>query len=297
MKKPNLHNYILLFKHAIIWGSALINYKITLKSFDIFVLSGGRLFFAAIFFIFIYNIFLHTVNFKLLFSKKFYIFFLIGLINYVMPFTLIAIGIKGMSSGLAALLMSAGPFYAILFGHIFTKDKFNKYKLFGSIIGFLSIFILVYDQIYITKSTTIVSIIFVMCASLSYIIGGVIIEKNRKYNNETIASLSMISGALILIPFCIYELANLNLQDAKFESILSLIYLGIFSTAIAFMMRAKLIFDNGLVFMSQVSFLIPISGLYFSWIFLNEKFTHNMLYSLILIIFGLFILQRGYKNI
>ncbi len=297
MKKPNLHNYILLFILGIIWGSAFFNYKITLKSFDIFVLSGGRLFFAAIFFIFIYNIFLHTVNFKLLFSKKFYIFFLIGLINYVMPFTLIAIGIKGMSSGLAALLMSAGPFYAILFGHIFTKDKFNKYKLFGSIIGFLSIFILVYDQIYITKSTTIVSIIFVMCASLSYIIGGVIIEKNRKYNNETIASLSMISGALILIPFCIYELANLNLQDAKFESILSLIYLGIFSTAIAFMMRAKLIFDNGLVFMSQVSFLIPISGLYFSWIFLNEKFTHNMLYSLILIIFGLFILQRGYKNI
>ena len=297
MKKPNLYSYLLLLILGIIWGSAFFNYKITLKSFDIFVLSGGRLFFAAIFFIFIYNIFLQTVNFKLLFSKKFYIFFIIGLINYVMPFTFIAIGIKGMSSGLAALLMSAGPFYAIFFGHIFTKEKFNKYKLFGSIIGFLSIFILVYDQIYITKSTTIVSIIFVMCASLSYIIGGVLIERNRKFNNETIASLSMICGALILMPFCIYELLNFNLQDTKIESILSLFYLGIFSTAIAFMMRAKLIFDNGLVFMSQVSFLIPISGLYFSWIFLNEKFTYNMMYSLILIIFGLFILQRGYKNI
>ena len=136
-----------------------------------------------------------------------------------------------------------------------------------------------------------------MCASLSYIIGGVLIERNRKFNNETIASLSMICGALILMPFCIYELLNFNLQDTKIESILSLFYLGIFSTAIAFMMRAKLIFDNGLVFMSQVSFLIPISGLYFSWIFLNEKFTYNMMYSLILIIFGLFILQRGYKNI
>ena len=34
---------------------------------------------------------------------------------------------------------SAGPFFAIIFGHIFTKDKVNNYKLFGSIIGFLSI--------------------------------------------------------------------------------------------------------------------------------------------------------------
>ena len=62
------------------------------------------------------------------------------------------------------------------------------------------------------------------------------------------------------------------------------------------MMRAKLIFDNGLVFMSQVSFLIPIFGLYFSWLFLSENFTFNMFYSLVLIIFGLFILQKGYKK-
>ena len=82
----------------------------------------------------------------------------------------------------------------------------------------------------------------------------------------------------------------------KFESTFSIIYLGIFSTAVAFMMRAKLIFDNGLVFMSQVSFLIPIFGLYFSWLFLNENFTFNMFYSLVLIILGLFILQKGYRK-
>ena len=62
------------------------------------------------------------------------------------------------------------------------------------------------------------------------------------------------------------------------------------------MMRAKLIFDNGLVFMSQVSFLIPIFGLYFSWLYLNENFTFNMFYSLVLIILGLFILQKGYRK-
>ena len=155
---------------------------------------------------------------------------------------------------------------------------------------------LVYDQVYLSKLTNIKSILFVMSASLSYIIGGVLIEKNKKYNNETIASLSMIWGAIILFPLLFVELYKTDFSSVKFESTFSIIYLGIFSTAVAFMMRAKLIFDNGLVFMSQVSFLIPIFGLYFSWLFLNENFTFNMFYSLVLIILGLFILQKGYRK-
>jgi len=48
--------------------------------------------------------------------------------------------------------------------------------------------------------------------------------------------------------------------------------------------------------MSQVSLLIPIFGLYFSWLFLSEKFTANMLISLFTILFGLWVLQLGYKK-
>jgi len=62
-------------------------------------------------------------------------------------------------------------------------------------------------------------------------------------------------------------------------------------------MRAKLIFDNGLIFMSQVSLLIPIFGLYFSWLFLSEKLTASMLISLLIILFGLWVLQLGYKKL
>ena len=167
--------------------------------------------------------------------------------------------------------MSAGPFYAIILSHFFTSDKFNRFKFLGTVIGFISVFILFYDQIYISKTTTILSVLIVMSASLSYVIGGLIIEKNKKYNNETIAILSMICGTIILLPICIPKLYNLNFQLTQISSFASLIYLGL-CTAIAFMIRAKLIFENGLIFMSQVSLLIPLFGLYFSWLFLNENF-------------------------
>ena len=296
MIKPSIKSYFLLFFLAAIWGSAFFNYKIVLISFDYFLLAGGRLFFATIFLCLLSLFFLRSINFKILFSKNFYIFFIIGFTNYVLPFSLIAFGIEGMSSGLAALLMSAGPFYAIILSHLFTNDKFNKYKLIGTLIGFVSVFILFYDQVYVTKSTTIKSVLIIMSASLSYVIGGLIVQKFKKYNNQTIATLSMGCGTVLLLPICIYKLSKLNINHVELNSLLSLIYLGVFSTAIAFMMRAKLIFDNGLIFMSQVSLLIPIFGLYFSWLFLSEKFSANMLISLFTILFGLWVLQLGYKK-
>ena len=89
---------------------------------------------------------------------------------------------------------------------------------------------------------------------------------------------------------------NLDFKQVEINSLFSLIYLGVVSTAIAFMIRAKLIFDNGLIFMSQVSLLIPIFGLYFSWLFLSEEFSINMFISLVIILFGLWVLQLGYRK-
>ena len=105
----------------------------------------------------------------------------------------------------------------------------------------------------------------------------------------------MICGTIILLPVCIFQISLLDYSSIQLSSFISLVYLGIVSTAIAFMIRAKLIFENGLVFMSQVSLLIPIFGLYFSWLFLGEKFSNNMLISLIIILFGLWVLQKAYK--
>ena len=297
MQKPILKSYLLLFLLSAIWGSAFFNYKIVLTSFDYFILAGGRILFASIFLCILSLILFKRIEYKFLFSKKIYVFFLIGLTNYVVPFCLIAYGISGMTSGLAALLMSAGPFYAIILSHYFTSDKFNRFKFLGTVIGFISVFILFYDQVYISRTTTFLSVLIVMSASLSYVIGGLIIQKYKDYNNETTAALSMICGTIILLPICIIKLNNLDFQEVETNSLLSLIYLGIVSTAIAFMIRAKLIFENGLVFMSQVSLLIPVFGLYFSWLFLSETFSINMFISLIIILFGLWVLQLGYKKV
>jgi len=97
-----------------------------------------------------------------------------------------------------------------------------------------------------------------------------------------------------MIPLTYYFYTEPDNKLFYIESFYSLIYLGVVSTAIAFYIRAIIIIKNGLVFMSQVSLLIPIFGVFFSYIFLQEKLYPSMLISLILLIVGLSILQKGY---
>ncbi len=297
MQKPGLKSYILLLLLGAVWGSAFFNYKIVMLSFDFYFLAGGRLFFASLF-LFLFFIFLSKkIKFKYFISKDAYHFILVGLMNYVCPFLLIAHGINNMSSGTGALLMSSGPFYAIIISHFFLKDHFNKVKFIGTFVGFLSILILVYDRVHLNQSTDFLSVLYVILASLSYVIGGAIIQKLKKYDIEHISLISMFYGTLILTPFIIYELFKLDLNSVDPTSIYSLIYLGVVSTAIAFLIRSRLIYQHGLIFMSQVSFLVPLFGVYFSWLFLNETLSINMIISLIITILGLYVLQKGYSKI
>ena len=136
-----------------------------------------------------------------------------------------------------------------------------------------------------------------MSASFFYICGGMIIKKNiDKYNNEIITCFSLIWATIITLPLTFYFYNDLIDKMFYVESFYSLIYLGVVSTAIAFYIRSKIIIKNGLVFMSQVSLLIPIFGVFFSYVFLQEKLYPSMFISLALLIIGLSILQKGYKK-
>ena len=102
----------------------------------------------------------------------------------------------------------------------------------------------------------------------------------------------MIWATLLLAPLTFYFNPNLIGMTFYIESFYSLIYLGIVSTAIAFYIRAKLIINNGLVFMSQVSLLLPIFGVFFSYLFLKEAFYPSMAISLVFLIMGYLFSKR-----
>ena len=82
------------------------------------------------------------------------------------------------------------------------------------------------------------------------------------------------------------------------DSLISVIYLGIVPTGLAWLLRFRILTRNGLIFQSQVSYLIPIFGTILSYIFLKELITTKVLISLIAVSIGIYFVRKAdYKKI
>ena len=140
MKQPKLIDYILLTILALIWASAFFNIKIATYSFGPVTIAFLRVFFGA--FPVLFLCYVKKIKIEA-FSKDWHWFAMIGFINLVAPFFLIAYGVKSVQSNLAAILMSTTPLSSTVLGHLYTKnEKFNLIKTIGILIGFFGIIFL-----------------------------------------------------------------------------------------------------------------------------------------------------------
>ena len=289
MKQPTVFDYLLLIFLALIWASAFFNIKIATYSFGPITIAFLRVFFGAI------PVLLLCYYKKIkveAFSKDWHWFAMIGFINLVAPFYLIAYGVQSVQSNLAAILMSTTPLSSTVLGHFYTKnEKFNFIKTIGILIGFSGILYLFSDNILINENN-IFSALLILLGSTCYVIGGVLTLKISKKKNENVTGSILIWAVIILIPIVSFAEQAWDISP-RVDSTISVIYLGLVSTGIAWLLRFKILVKNGLIFQSQVSYLIPIFGTILSYIFLKELITFKVLISLIAVCIGIYFVRRA----
>ena len=128
--------------------------------------------------------------------------------------------------------------------------------------------------------------------STCYVVGGVLTLKISKKKNENVTGSILIWAVLILIPLSILIEQPWNLNP-RLDSTISVIYLGLVSTGLAWLLRFRILVKNGLIFQSQVSYLIPIFGTILSYIFLKELITIKILVALIAVIVGIYFVKKA----
>ena len=293
MRQPKLLDYLLLILLALIWASAFFNIKIATYSFGPITIAFLRVFFGAI------PVLLLCYYKKIkieAFSKDWHWFAMIGFINLVAPFFLIAYGVQSVQSNLAAILMSTTPLSSTVLGHFYTKnEKFNFIKTIGILIGFSGILYLFSDNILINENNFF-SAILILLGSTCYVIGGVLTLKISKKKNENVTGSILVWAILILIPIASIVEQPWNVSP-RLDSTISVIYLGLVSTGIAWLLRFRILVNNGLIFQSQVSYLIPIFGTILSYIFLKELITFKVLISLIAVSVGIYFVRKADNKI
>ena len=292
MRQPKLIDYILLTVLALIWASAFFNIKIATYSFGPVTIAFLRVFFGAIPVLLI----CYYKRIKIeAFSKDWHWFAMIGFINLVAPFFLIAYGIQSVQSNLAAILMSTTPLSSTVLGHFYLKnEKFNLIKTFGILVGFSGILYLFSDNLLISENNF-WSALLILLGSTCYVIGGVLTLKISKKKNENVTGSILIWAIIILLPLASFIEQPWN-TIPRLDSTISVIYLGLVSTGIAWLLRFKILVNNGLIFQSQVSYLIPIFGTILSYVFLKELITSKVLISLAAVSIGIFFVRKADYN-
>ena len=289
MREANSFDIFLLVLLAAIWGSSFLNIKIATNSYEPITLALVRVIFASIPLILLCKYKKIKIE---AFSKEWKSYSLIGLCNIAIPFTLIAIGTGQINSYLAAMLMSTTPLSGTILAHIFTKnEKMNLGKVIGILIGFSGILFLFLDKVIINEKNYIFALITIL-GSTFYSIGGILTLRIKNKGNENVTTSTTIWSLIFLIPFSII-LEKPWLMNPSIESTLSLLYLGIIATGLAWLIRFRILSVNGLVFQTQVAYLIPIFGVFFGYFLMDEVITWRVLISLSIIILGIYIVKKN----
>ena len=289
MREPKIIDYALLTILALIWSSAFFNIKIATYSYGPVTIAFLRTFFGAIPVVGICLVKKIKIE---AFSKDWYWFAAIGMVNLVIPFFLIAYGVQRVQSNLAAILMASTPLSATVLAHLFTKnEKINLIKIFGVLVGFSGIVFLFSDNTLINENNFTYALL-ILVGSTFYVIGGLLTLKVSNKKNENVTASILIWGTLFLIPITAFTEKPWNLNPST-ESTISLVYLGVVATGLAWLLRFKILKNNGLVFQAQVAYLIPIFGIILGYIFLKELITPKVLVAVAAVIIGIYFVQKS----
>jgi len=292
MREPKFIDYALLTILALIWSSAFFNIKIATYSYGPVTIAFLRIFFGAIPVIGLCLVKKIKIE---AFSKDWYWCAAIGMINLVIPFFLIAYGIQKVQSNLAAILMASTPLSATVLAHFFTdNEKINSIKLFGVLIGFSGIVFLFSDNILINENNFL-SVLIIFFASTFYVIGGILTLKISNKKNENVTASMLIWATIFLIPITAFIEKPWNLNPST-DSTISIIYLGIVATGLAWLLRFRILKTNGLVFQAQVAYLIPIFGIILGYIFLKELITPKVFVAVAAIVIGIYLVKKSNVN-
>ena len=292
MREANTLDLSLLILLAIIWGSSFFNIKIATYSYDPITLALVRVIFASVPLLLLCKVKRIRIE---AFGNNWNWYAIIGLCNIAIPFVLIAIGTAKINSYLAAILMSTTPLSGSILAHFFTKDeKLSFLKSLGVLIGFSGIVLLFFDKVIINSENYIYALITIL-GSTFYCIGGLLTLRLKHEKNENVTTSTTLWSVIFLLPFSLVIESPWE-STPTLISTLSLLYLGVIATGFAWLIRFRILTVNGLVFQTQVAYLIPIFGIIFGYFLMDEIITWRVLLSLVIILFGIYIFKKNNKE-
>ena len=298
MKKINqIYDYAGLFFLSAIWGSSFLFIKLSVETIPPYFLTFFRLLIASI----ILSIFFKLYTNHLIFQKKnLWKMFFIALVGNFIPFNLISWSELYVESVVASTLIGTMPLFTCIIAHFSkTGEKTNLFVFFGLFLGLFGIISLFdFPSKNFLSNNNFMNLI-ILFSAFCYALSANCVKSVGDLSSLQVATSSTIYATILScislpIILCNHDNSLSELiTSISLKSLFASLMLGILCTATAIIIFFYLIKKKGAVFASQSNFLIPCFGILWSYLFLDEDISKQIMLGLIVILFGLYFVHKG----
>jgi drug/metabolite transporter (DMT)-like permease len=296
MNKNKSESFLLLAILSIIWGSSFILMKKGMLTYSPSQVASMRVFFAGLVFVPIF-----IKQFRNIPWDKFWWILLFAVLELGIPPFLYTFAQIKVDSSSAGILNSLVPLFTLLTGIFMFKHRFHWLTTSGVFVGLLGAFLMTYFKSLSLDGTSIniansFGLLIVLATLMYGLAGNILKEHLSDIPSSLLTSVAFVSLA---IPAGIY-LFSTNFVDIplsipqNLSSLLYIILLSVFGSALAIFLFSKLIQRSNALFASFVTYLIPFVSLIWGWLD-GEHISAIHILSLLIIFGGIYLANLGEK--
>lgn len=283
----------LLLSLATLWSASFGLIKVAVETVPPFTVAAGRLALAALVLLAVMR--LRGQRFPPI-SGLWTRFALIGLFGNALPFTLISWGEVVIDSGLAAILMAVMPLATLLLAHLFTADeRMNGARIAGVALGFAGVLVLIGPAALKGLGEQALGQTAVAAGAVCYAVATILAKRLPPLPHGVSGAGTMLAAAAWSVPASLLADRPWMLAPSA-ASLVCVVLLGLFPTALAIMVYFALLRRTGATFIALNNYLIPILGVLWGILFLGEEPSLRAFLALAVILAGIAATRAGMRG-
>lgn len=280
-----LSHFLKLVVLGAIWGSSFLFIQGSVNDFGIFALVELRSLGAAIILLPIAFVYKNQSQLGQYWPQITFV----ALFNTMIPFCLFNFGLLYVQTGLAAILNATAPMFGVVIAYFYLKEKLGKFGLVGMLLGFVGVVLISLEQTSADMSTGL-AVIALLFAALCYGIAAVYIKKHlSKVDPFVVAGGSQLISSILLLPLAIVFLPEAWPSVSAWWHAAALSFV---CTGIALLLYFDLIAKVGPSKAITVGYLIPLFGVIWGYLFLQETLSPIALFGGALILIGVMFVTK-----
>ena len=217
-------------------------------------------------------------------------FAVLGLVNNVIPFSLIFYGQTEIGAGLASILNATTPFWTALLANAVTADeKLRTNTVIGIVLGIAGAVVLIGPSLLFATGRPVWPMLSLIGATLSYAVAAVFAKRFHLSNPAVTATGQLTASTLWMVP--VVALAGSFTVSASPAVWLAVAALALISTAFAYILYFAIVARAGATNASLVTLVVPVSAILLGWVFLGERLHAIDFAAMALIAAGLIVID------